>query len=146
MARRKTAFTLAESLIVIGCVCLLALLAVPQLSTLGSQMTTRAVLDRFKAMYEKYENRARLTGQKYRIVRKENADGSTSLCASEDCLTLPKTMTASVNGGIPWITEKNIVPCTWTFVDKAAKEEYSVTVQLGWGRLFEKKEKWVPPR
>ena len=146
MESDRKAFTLAESLIVVGCICLLALMAVPQLTILGNQMTTRAVLDRFKAMYEKYENRARLTRQAYRIVRKENTDGSVSLCESNDCMMLPKTMTVSVNGGIPWITEKNIVPCTWTFIDKTAKEEYSVTVQLGWGRVFEKKEKWVYPR
>ncbi|KRM23528.1 hypothetical protein FC91_GL001640 [Schleiferilactobacillus harbinensis DSM 16991] len=51
MSKVSFAFTLAETLIVVACVCALGLFAVPHVQTLGRTTATRAFLDRFKATY-----------------------------------------------------------------------------------------------
>ncbi|MFT8338907.1 Tfp pilus assembly protein FimT/FimU [Schleiferilactobacillus harbinensis] len=155
MNKASPAFTLAETLIVVACVCALGLLAVPHVQTLGRATATRAFLDRFKATYEKYENRARLTQKNYHIELGPTVQAARYIFVKQetetpkpprdeppkakDWIDIPATLTATVNRTNPKIGPHGVENCTWTFQEIATRTQYQITVQMKWGRLIETK-------
>ena len=160
MNKASPAFTLAETLIVLACVCALGLLAVPHVQTLGRATATRAFLDRFKATYEKYENRARLTKKNYHIELGPSVQAARYIFVKQetetpkpprdeplkakDWIDIPATLTATVNRTNPKIGPHGVENCTFREIPTLTK--YQITVQMKWGRLIEKKTQRIPRR
>jgi type II secretory pathway pseudopilin PulG len=145
----RPAFTLLEALIVVVCICGVALLAVPCVQQLGESITMRSFIDRFKTTYEQYENRARLLDRRY--LAKNNIGGKQISFGTiggheQTILQVPSEMSVTVPAQELNITAKRIDPATWTFNHHQLNQKIVVTIQFGWGRLREEKATSISTR
>ncbi|MFT8580214.1 MAG: prepilin-type N-terminal cleavage/methylation domain-containing protein [Schleiferilactobacillus perolens] len=145
---RREGFTLLETLVVLVCVCTVALLAVSNVHQLGEAITMRSFIDRFKTTYAQYENKARVFKRDY--VAKNQAGKWISFGTisghESTILSVPSGMSVSVPAQELNITAERIDAATWTFNHHRLNQKIIVTVQLGWGRLLEAKATSVSTR
>lgn len=91
--------------------------------------------------YQKYENMVRLRSVNIRVSIEETANGPPAIVFTPgEKMVLPETLAIKEHPGNMNIGVSSVQACTWRFKDVGSDREYTVTVQIRWGRLIEEKE------
>ncbi|ERL63983.1 hypothetical protein L248_1726 [Schleiferilactobacillus shenzhenensis LY-73] len=91
--------------------------------------------------YQKYENTVRLRSVNIRVSVEATANGPPAIVFTPgEKMVLPETLAITEHPGNMNIGVSSVQACTWRFKDVGSDLEYTVTVQIRWGRLIEEKE------